>query len=254
MSNILRTKGLVIKETSVGEADKIITLFTHHKGKIQASARGARKPRSRFIAGTQFLVYGDFVLYKGKNMYNVSQSEVLETFYNVRGSIEKLSYATYFIEIASEVIEEGYPNNKLLKLLLNTLHMLSNTEKEPRQLKIIYEFRLMSIIGYAPNVISCTHCSNTSEKYYFNSKVGGLLCEKCLKTLKERNNLALSEGALQAMRYVLYSELNKIFSFHVSEKVLGELETVAQDFILTHIGKEFKSLKYLNHLLNFHKA
>ncbi len=250
---IVKTQGLVIKEINVGEADKIITLFTRHKGKLQASARGARRPKSNLIAGTQFLCYSDFVLYKGKNMYRVSQSEVIESFFNIRSSIEKLSYATYFVEIASEVIAEGYQNDKVLKLLLNTLHMLSNTSKEHLLLKIVYEFRLMSIIGYAPNLVGCTNCGHESEGMYFNSNVGGLVCKKCLKNMKNRNNIALSDGALQAMRYILYSEQNKIFSFQVSNKILNELDSIAQDFILTHIGKEFKTLKYLNNILHLHK-
>ncbi|MDK2811052.1 MAG: repair protein RecO [Petroclostridium sp.] len=247
--SILRTQALVIKETNVGEADKIITLFARGKGKVQASARGARSPRSRLIAGTQFLCYGDFILYKGKELYRVSQSEVIENFYNIRNSIEKLSYATYFVELASEAIDEGYANNNLLKLLLNTLHMLSATNKEPRLLKIIYELRLMSIIGYAPNLIVCTNCGSNEQKMYFNSAAGGLVCTNCLPKLKSRNSLMLSEGALYAMRYILYSELNKIFSFEVSPKVQDELDAITKDFLLTHIGKEFKTLKYLENII-----
>jgi DNA repair protein RecO (recombination protein O) len=248
--NILRTQGLVIKDINVGEADKIITIFTRRNGKIQASARGVKRPRSKLIAGTQFLCYSDFVLYRGKDLYRVSQSEVIENFYNIRNSIEKLSYATYFVELASEVIDEGYINNKLLKLLLNTLYVLSTTDRDPRLLKVIYELRLMSTIGYAPNLIACTSCGNIEQAKYFSSIIGGLVCDKCLRNIKSRNNIMLSAGALHTMRYILYSKLNKIFSFEVSPKVQEELDFIAKDFLLTHIDKEFKTLKYLENLLS----
>ncbi len=249
--SIIKAQGIVIKETNVGEADKIITLFTRNKGKIQASARGARRNRSSLIAGTQFLCFSDFVLYKGKTMYRVSQSEVIESFFNIRNSIEKLSYATYFIELVSEVIDEDHANPKLLKLILNTLHMLSNTQKDARLLKVVYELRLMSIIGFSPNMHGCTQCgNNNNETTHFNSSIGGLICSECMTDIQSRNNIAISNGTLQTMRYILYSDMKKIFSFEASEKVLKELEIVILDFILTHIGKEFKSLKFLDNILS----
>ncbi len=248
--SIIKAQGLVIKETNVGEADKIITLFTRQKGKIQASARGARRNRSGLIAGTQLLCFSDFVLYKGKTMYRVSQSDVIESFFNIRQSIEKLSYATYFVELVSEVIEEEYANPKLLQLILNTLHMLSNTQKDARLLKVVYELKLMSVIGFSPNMHGCTQCGNSRETLHFNSSIGGLICMECMAELNSRNNIAISNGTLQSMRYILYSDMKKIFSFEASEKVFKELEVVIQDFILTHIGKEFKSLKFLYSILS----
>jgi len=247
--SILKTQGLIIKEVNVGEADKIFTIFTRHNGKIQASARGVRSPRSRLISGTQFLCYSDFVLYKGKDIYRISQSQVINNFYNIRTSIEKLSYATYFVELTSEVIEESYPNQKVLNLLLNTLYLLSDTDKDPMLLKIVYELRLMSLIGYAPNLINCSDCGSTESLKYFNSKSGGLVCIHCKGNVNNRGSIEISEGARNAMRYIIYSPSNKIFSFMVSQKVLSELNIVIKDFILTHIGREVKSLKYLKSIL-----
>lgn len=247
--SVVKTKGLVIKEVNIGEADKIITIFTERYGKIQASVQGVRRPRSRLIAGTQILCFSNFVLYKGKSMYRVNQSEVIESFYNIRNSIEKLSYASYFMELTLEVIEEGYSDRRLLKLLLNTLYMLSKTDKDPKLLKIIYELRLMSIIGYAPNLTVCTHCGEHSEKYYFNSEAGGILCEKCVIDMKNKRNFTLREGTLYAMRYILYIDKKKLFSFKLAPKIQEELDIIIQDFLLTHIQKKLKSKEFLDKIL-----
>ncbi|MGE4284784.1 MAG: DNA repair protein RecO [Clostridia bacterium] len=250
---LLRTQALVIKETNVGEADKIITLFTKNAGKIQASAPGSRRPKSRLIAASQFLCYSDFVLYKGKDLYRVSQAELVDSFYNIRSSIESLSYATYFVELASEVIEESHGGNQLLKLLLNTLHKLSVSDMSPSLLKIVYELRLMSIVGYAPNLVSCTSCGALEDRMFFNSTIGGLVCPKCVIGLKNRSSFTLSESALYAMRYILYSEMKKIFSFELSEKIQEELDSITKDFLVTHIDKEFKTLRYLENVVNTSK-
>jgi len=250
---ILKTQGLIIKEINVGEADKIFTIFTRSHGKVKASARGVRNPRSRLVSGTQFLCYSDFVLYKGKEIYRISQSQVIKNFYNLRTSIEKLSYATYFADLTSEVIEENYPSNKILNLLLNTLYLLSETDKDPMLLKAVYELRLMSIIGYTPNLINCSNCGTAENLKYFSSKAGGLICIQCAKNAQQGRNFELSQGTIQAMRYIIYSPVDKIFSFKVSQRILKELNNILSDFIITHTETEIKSLKYLNNILEMNK-
>ena len=61
---LTRVTGLIIKETNVGEADKILTILTHELGIIQAVANGARSYKSKFIAACQLFCYTDFVLSK----------------------------------------------------------------------------------------------------------------------------------------------------------------------------------------------
>jgi|LSQX01.3.fsa_nt_gb DNA repair protein RecO (recombination protein O) len=246
----IKTKALVIKETNVGEADRIITLFSEKEGKIQASATGVRRTKSTLSPGTQFLCYGNFVLYKGKSLYRVNQCDIIENFFGIRNSIEKLSYASYFCELASETIGENYPNNELLKFLLNTLYYLTNDLMEEALLKAVYELRLMSIIGYTPNLLGCNKCGNEEKDMYFNSEIGGLLCNKCINQTIPQNSLIVHEPTIYAMKYIIYSRPKKVFSFQVSGKVLKELETIISDFVITHIGKKFKSLEYLNRILN----
>ncbi len=241
----LKTKGIIIKEINVGEADRIVTILTDTKGKIQASARGSKRPRSNLIAGTQFLCYSNLILYKGKSMYNINQSEIIESFYSIRESLESLSYATYFAEVASFVAQENYPNSDLLSLLLNALHLLTIGEKRPEILKIVYELRIMCITGYRPNLISCISCGESSDEIYFNINRGDLTCNKCIGRHKPTGIYKLSPGTMQAMRHIVYSEANKIFSFEVTDKVLKELNTIAKDFLVTHTETDFKSLKFL---------
>ena len=83
----LRTDGIITRVVNFGEADKIITIFTRSHGKVQAFAKGARRPKSRIIAGSQFLSYCNFILYKGSEMYSVNSTDVIEPFYGVRNDL-----------------------------------------------------------------------------------------------------------------------------------------------------------------------
>jgi DNA repair protein RecO (recombination protein O) len=151
----LKTRGIVIKEVSTGEADKIITIFTRNQGRISSLVKGGKRPKSKLAAGSQILSYGEFVLYSGKDMYSVNSCDVIEPFYEIRNDMVKLTYAAHFMDIILELIQENQPSPRLLKLLLNTLHMLAKTQKQPELISCIFEMRAISIAGYAPHVNNC---------------------------------------------------------------------------------------------------
>ncbi len=247
--SILKVQGLVIKESNVGESDKIITLLTMENGKIQASSRGARRPGNKLASGSQLFSFSDFVLFKGKSMYSVNQCQVIESFYGIRSSIEKLAYANYFLEIASIATEEGHSSRNLLRLVLNTIYLLSNSEKNPQFIKAVYELRLMSIIGYAPNLIGCTTCGEICTEQQFSDVEGGLICCKCSPKESISKDDMLIEGTLFAMRHIIYSEIGKLYSFEISQGVLNQLSKITEAFTQTHIGLKFKSLDYLKKIL-----
>jgi DNA repair protein RecO (recombination protein O) len=245
---LLEIEGIVIKEINFGEADKIITIFSREKGKIQGCAKGARRPKSPLVSSTQLFSYNSYILFKGKNLYNINQGELIESFYNIRENLEKLYCSFYIIELISDVIEEGSPNEELLNLLLNTLYILSNTDKNILMVKTVFELRMLRILGFLPNVICCTKCNEEFEEYLFNSNMGGIVCKECVKSYNMYNNKIISNSTLAAMRYILYCEDKKIFSFTTINQTLKELNSITNDFIKTHIGKEYSTLKKFENL------
>jgi len=154
----IKTKGIVLKEINVGEADKILTIFSKSKGKISGSAKGARRPKSRLIAGTQLFCYSEFVLFKGKDMYSVNSCDVIEPFYEIREDLVKLTYAAHINEIVMDNVQEEQPSGKVLQLFLNSLYMLAKTDKSPDLIARVFEIKLMSILGYTPSVMGCLKC------------------------------------------------------------------------------------------------
>lgn len=240
----LKIKGIVIKEVNVGEADKIVTLLTKPKGKITAIAKGARRPRSGFVAGTQFLSYSDLMLFGGKDMFSLNSCEVIEPFYEIRNDIEKLTYAAHFAELTSDTIQENQPAGKVLQLFLNTLHMLSKTQKQPELLARIFELRLLSITGYAPFIRSCIVCGRDDcESYSFSFMKCGLICCGCAPG--DRFAIELSAGAIKALAYIIYANSEELFSFNLSQQVLDELGRITRRYIKERLEKDYTKLDYL---------
>jgi DNA repair protein RecO (recombination protein O) len=146
----IKTGGIVIREVNTGEADKIVTILTKNLGKISAYAKSAKRPRSKFVAGTQFLCYSNLVLFKGRDLYSLNSCDVVEPFYEIRNDVVRLTYSAYITDIVNDLIQEEQPAAKSLQLLLNTFYMLSKTDKSPELITRIFELRFLSILGYAP--------------------------------------------------------------------------------------------------------
>ncbi|TYQ15517.1 UNVERIFIED_CONTAM: DNA replication and repair protein RecO [Acetivibrio alkalicellulosi] len=243
----IKTVGIIIREVQTGEADKIVTIFSKSMGKITGSAKGARRPKSRFIAGTQLLCYSDFVLYKGREIYSINSCDVIEPFYNIRNSLDKLTCAAHMTEIINDIVQENQPAIKVLQLFLNSLHMLSKTDKSLYQIIAIFELRLMSILGYGPLVGGCLNCGNQDfESMEFSFLKCGLTCKKC--SFLDGSAMDISEGTAKALNYIIYSNIKNLFCFEVSDQVLRELNIISKRYLKERLEKEYKKMDFIKSL------
>lgn len=244
----IKTKGIILREFNTGEADKIVTIFSKSLGKLTGTAKGARRPKSKFVAGSQFLCYSDFVLYKGKDMYSINSCDIIEPFYEIRNDIIRLTYAAHAADIISDVIQENQPASKVLQLLLNTLHMLSKTDKSPELIIRIFEVRLMSILGYAPFVRGCMECGNEDiTKAAFSFKKCGILCGSC--KIVDKSAYDISIGTSKALNHIIYSKLTELFSFNLSQSILDELGRITKRYIKERLERDFTKLDFLKELM-----
>lgn len=244
----IKTKGIIIREVNTGEADKIVTIFSKSLGKISGTAKGARRPKSKFVAGSQFLCYSDFVLYKGKDMYSINSCDIIEPFYEIRNDVVKLTYAAHAFDIINYVIQENQPASKVLQLLLNSMHMLSKTDKSPELIIRIFETRLLAILGYAPYVRSCMECgSEDLVKASFSFKKCGLLCNLC--RIQDKTAYDISAGTVKAMNHIIYSKLTELFSFNLSQTILDELGRINKRYIKDRLERDFTKLDFLKELM-----
>ena len=90
---LVKVKGIVIREVTYKDNDKIITILTDTLGKVSVIAKGAKKTNSPYLASSQYLVYSEFVLYQNTGYYYLNSASVINTFYNVRVDLDKLQIA-----------------------------------------------------------------------------------------------------------------------------------------------------------------
>ena len=117
MANI-KIKGIVIAENNMGDYDKMLTILTPNYGKIACVAKGARRPQSVLLAGTQLFCFGEYLMYKGTNTYHINSCETIEIFYNLRTDLDKLKYAIHINKVIQDVTKENENCYKILQLFL----------------------------------------------------------------------------------------------------------------------------------------
>ncbi|MDF2568142.1 MAG: repair protein RecO [Oscillospiraceae bacterium] len=246
---VIKTNGVVIKQRNIGEQDKIITILTKDLGVIEASARGAKSMKSKILSGTQMLCFADFALYKGRSGYIVNSAEIIESFYDLRLDVEKVSLATYFCEILNFITFAENDAHLYLRLLLNTLHLLCANKRSHVLLKLVFEFKLMCISGFQPELSECSECGDPSgERYYFFPQEGKICCEKCQITFDSSSKIELNKAVLTAMRHIASSDFDKLFNFSLDEASLAYLGKVTEYYVLYHCERTFKSLDFYKNL------
>ena len=240
--------GLVIREQSIGEADKLITVLTAEYGLVRAFSRGAKRTKSKKLAATSLLAYGDFTFTKTKDAFSVEEAVVKEVFFELRNDVEKMALAQYFCELAYEFCEEDFEAQEVLRLILNGIWLLKGGKKSADFIKAVIELRLMCLSGYMPDLIGCENCGTyETEQMYFVPESGKIYCEECAPN---GFNYHLTASVIQAMRYVTLSDFEKIFSFVLNDESQKIFSKVCEAYLLQKTQRKFNTLDFYRVLKN----
>lgn len=234
----VKTKGIIIAEKMMSDFDKILTILTPNMGKIECVAKGSRRPKSLLMAGTQFLCFGEYLLYKGSENYSMNSCETIELFYNIRTDLDKLKYAAYITRIINDVTTENQNNYKVLQLFLNTLYVISNTDKDLEFITSIFRIRLLSIIGYRPEIGECRTCKQKENLTKFSIKDNGFKCETCGR--QDKGAIDMNETTKDAIRYIILADAKKIYSFQIPKESIEELKIISKVYLTEKLEREYK--------------
>lgn len=245
---LIKTAGIVLKNSKFNENDSLLVIFTRKIGKISAVAKGARNPKSTLLSGVQPFCYSDFVLYKGKSLYTVSQCDVKESFYKLREDLDRLTYASYLLELVGAEVNEGYTNNRLFNLLGKTLKIISKSDVELKTVLRAFELKYLFYSGYTPHLNSCVNCNKEQETgWKFSAKEGGILCDEC-HTI-DYKAMKISDYTLKLAKYLLFKDIEEVQKLKISNFLNNELSKVLKEYIFVHINKKsFKSLDIIEKL------
>lgn len=242
-----RATGFVIQSSDYGESDRIVTFFTLEYGKMKGIAKGARRSRRRFGNSLDLFCHVRILFFEKEDrpLTRIDQCDVVDFFPALGQDVVKMSYGSYFAELVDGMVGEREIHKEVFDLLEVCLSMVNRLEPREEMLRI-FEIRLLCLLGYRPNLNSCTHCKNPVdrlERIYFVLARGGIFCGTCCPTNERFFPLAM--GTVRLLEKSADTELSKIHRLRFSRGSLTESREILPRFIQCHLQRELKSLRFL---------
>jgi DNA repair protein RecO (recombination protein O) len=229
---LYRDSGVVLRTIRLGEADRIVTFLTEHRGKVRAVAKGVRKTKSRFGSRLEPISHVALQLYEGRELDTVTQAETLDHFRPIREDLERVARATALLEVADQVAQEGEANPALYRMLVGALRSLA-AHSSPLLVTGFY-WKLLSLEGFHPLLEQCAGCGSDGPFVAFDLSEGGVLCRAC------RRGMPLGEDALALIRRILGGSLASALAEPPSPST-AEAEALAVRAMEHHLERRLRT-------------
>ncbi|HSV73646.1 MAG TPA: DNA repair protein RecO [Chthonomonadales bacterium] len=240
-------EGVVLRRISLGETDRIVTILTVERGKLDAVAKGARKPGGKLSGASEPFTHLRGLLSVGRTLDVLTQCETVETFAHARGDLDLLARATYLCELACEFTASHEPAGEELALLLDALRALDRAPDYPDGAVHAFELRFLSVRGYAPRLDTCVACEGglPRGRVAFSPMQGGLLCRTCRFA---RDAILIEPETVAAMRALLSEGATGLGDAMPEPKVAAELVRSLRWFVRHRAERELRSAEFLDGL------
>jgi DNA repair protein RecO (recombination protein O) len=249
---LYRTEAIILRRADLGEADRLLTIFTPGRGKLRVVAKGARKPASRKGGHVELFARSTLLLARARNLDIVSQAETVEAYRVLRQDLLLSTYAHYIVELLDRFTSDEEESAELYDLLAHTLARLCDAQ-DPWLVARYYELQLLTLAGYQPRLFDCTQCARPlreiegeSPPYGFDCSKGGVLCDECAP--KSRDALPLSLSALKVLRHAARVDWPAFASLKLRPLVAREVEQTMQLYITYILERNLKSVGFLRTL------
>jgi len=238
---VIDVEGIIINTKNYGDTSKIIDIFTKEYGVIGVMAKGCKSLKSNLRSVTDKLTYANFTIYYKKDKLSLlSEASVINNFSNIKKDIEKISYASFLLDLTNQVYKQS-GDNEIYNLLISSLIKI-NADFNPMIITNIVELKYLEYLGVMPILDGCSICGSKNV-ITLSSDKGGYLCSKC------RNNESLvTDKAIKLVRMYTLVDINKISKLDLNKDVVREVNRFIDDYYDRYTGLYLKSKDFLNKL------
>jgi len=241
-----QTEAIIIKKFKLGEADRILTLYTPHLGKIRAVAKGVRRPRSKMSGHLELLTHSLVSLARGRNLDTVTGCQTISSFLPIKSDLELTSCALYATELVDQFTADNIENYPLFQLLLETMEHLCRGGNNELTLRY-FELHLLHLVGYRPQLQQCVVCQSAlpPTTNSFCPGAGGMLCPNC-----RRNQISypVSARGLNGLQLLQNSDYDTARQLEINPAVANEIEGILRNYLKYLLEREVKSTAWLDAL------
>jgi DNA repair protein RecO (recombination protein O) len=235
--SLYRDEAIVIRTYKLGEADRIIVLFTKARGKVRTVAKGVRKTTSRFGSRLEPTSHVALQLYEGRELDTITQAETIDHFRAIREDLDRITHASAMLESVDWIVQEREPNPRLYTMLLGALRTLAARD-HPLVVPAFF-WKLLALEGLAPMVDACVVCGDDGTLVAFDLEEGGMLCSA------HRKGTALSGDAVAILQLILSSRLATALALPPTPAAV-EVEHLATRAMEHHLERRLRSIGVLD--------
>lgn len=177
--------GIVLRSVNYRDNDRILTLLTPMRGRVEVLSRGCRRPKSPLMSASEVFCTGEFVLFAQRDKNLLTSCTVSDSFYPLRLSYGLLSCGVYLLNLCDAAVQPEEVSDPVFWLLVKTLHRLAYGKEDRGTLLSGFLFSFAVVLGYRPRLNRCVHCGRDlagEDALLFDLENGGLCCPGCKKT------------------------------------------------------------------------
>jgi DNA repair protein RecO (recombination protein O) len=246
LPRVYATPAIVLRQRKLGDADKIVTLYTATAGKVDVVAKGVRRTRSRLAGHLEPLTHASFQLARGKSLDIVTQVQTIDPYPSIRDDLERLSRGLYACELLDRFTELREPHLDLYHLLLHTLQRIATRDDYDTAVRF-YEMTLLEVLGYRPELEECVVCRRrlAPETNFWSPAGGGVLCAAC-RARDEAAHRPLSVNALKVLRVLARGHFPDAARLVVPSPLAAELERTLLEYVRWVLERDVRSAAFID--------
>ena len=236
---IEKVNGIILNERPYKESSKILDIITKEYGIIGVIAKGSKSLKSKLRSYTTKLTYAEFqISYKEGKLSTLIDASIIDGFLEIRKDLLKISYASFMLDLTSQVLKEN-DNKNIYDILVSCLVKI-NEGMDPEVMCHILELKYLSYIGVAPNFENCSVCGK-SKVVTLSASHGGFVCLE-----HQTNERIVDPKTLKIIRMLYLIDIDKISKTDVSDKTKKEIDTFIDEYYDRYTGYYLKTKEFLN--------
>jgi DNA repair protein RecO (recombination protein O) len=240
MAGLYRDEGVVLRTVKLGEADRIVTIFTAEHGKVRAVAKGVRRSGSRFGARLEPVSNVAVQCHRGRDLDVVTQVECIDVFRSIREDYANLTRAVAMLEVVDQLSPDREPNPALHRMLVGALRTLDATPSPV--ITPAFFWKALSLEGFQPFVDACVRCGEPADDYpAIDLAEGGVLCPTCGRLGGTR----ITPEGLDLLRSLVSGGLHRAMAEPPEPEVIAEVERLGVAALEHHSERRLRSAALL---------
>jgi DNA repair protein RecO (recombination protein O) len=175
-----KTRAIVLRARNLGEADRIYTLFSELRGKLDAVAKGVRRTKSHIAGRLEFMSEAAFTLHRGRNLDVITSADLVTTHWTEIVRPGAFGAASVVAELLDAFCEPDLAMPDAYALLRGVARGIARAQ-DPAALVPRFALRLLDVLGVAPACDACVRCGGpfSGEEAWADLDAGGLSCAAC---------------------------------------------------------------------------